>query len=176
MFTSTLISFCILASLIFFLTCFCPRHILILVMCPHVQFLYASCAWNLPRAYALAKLCTPVFLIVPLHRWRVNTRAWSGTRWSLRIPSRLLFAWWFSLWCHYNYLLILLVYCSLENHSLFQTVCSKGSRSWAVSRSATRLPRTFGSFKNKVGWHAQPQSCACRTTIHSRLWIAMSEI
>lgn len=93
MFIATLIPLCVLASLTLFLTCFCSSHILILVICPHVHSLYASCAWGLPRSHALAKLSAPVFLIVPLHRLRANTRAWLRTQWSPKIPSSPLFTW-----------------------------------------------------------------------------------
>lgn len=39
-----------------------------------------------------------------------------------------------------------------------------------------RLSRLFRSFRKKGGWHVQPWSCVCRTALHSRSWIDMSEI
>lgn len=81
-FYSTLILFCVLASLTLFL-CVSP-HILPLVTCPTVQSLYAS--WGLPRAHALARQFSPMFPIVPLHRLRPNTKAWIWTQWSLTYP------------------------------------------------------------------------------------------
>lgn len=39
-----------------------------------------------------------------------------------------------------------------------------------------RLSRIFISFRKKVGCRVQPQSWVCRTALHSRSWIDISEI